>query len=633
MCGIVGIVSTEKRPPEAVLQRMLDSLRHRGPDDEGLWVGALGGLGSRRLSIIDLEGGHMPLANETEDVWVAYNGELYNHAELRRELEQLGHVYRTRSDAETVVHAYEEWGESAAEHFNGMFAAAVWDVPRRRLWLVRDQLGQKPLYYVAQSQQILFASELKALQLHPDCPAELDPAALSLYLQLGYVPSPGTWWQGVKQLPAGHWLLWEDGKIRTGEYWRPVVPEVFEEDPTTLKRQVRERVIRAVESRCMSDVPFGAFLSGGVDSTLIAGIITRELGLPLKTFSVGFADDLGGNEKFNVDRHYAQLAADSLGTDHREMIFSDASTMESELCKLHWYLDQPMYPPTVLSQYFVSKLARKEVGVCLSGDGGDELFGGYSRYAADRWVSLYAHLPLQVRKLAALGFGRFPGRIGKLIQKGSDDDPVARYLAFHAFIDRSEQEGWRTDERTNSQINEDVSGPINPYLVGAVPQRFTPYFALADLRLWLGEMSNACWDRMGMAHSLEVRAPFQDHDLVELAQTIPFDQKHKGNAFKVILKSAFADLLPAPIRNRPKWGFMPPASNWVRTCLKPLVETVLSRESVGRAGLLDPDKVWNITQDHLNKKRYGLPVVWQLLSLHLWHEIHVQGRRDSDGQV
>lgn len=633
MCGIVGIIAPDNPPEVELVKEMRECLYHRGPDDGGMWVGDFVALGSRRLSIIDLEGGHMPLPNESKDMWVTYNGELYNHMDLRRELESLGHVFRTRSDAETVVHAFEEWGVSAAEKFNGMFAAAVWDDRRKRLWLVRDQLGQKPLYYVAQGRQLIFASEIKALRVHPNCPRELDPIALSLYLQIGYVPSPITWFKNVNQLEAGHWILWENGEIQKREYWRPMVPEEFEGDPVSLKHQVREKTIKAVESRCMSDVPYGAFLSGGVDSTLIAGIITRELGLPLKTFSVGFGDDLGGNEKFNIDRNYAQHAATYLGTDHREMIFSDASSMESELCKLHWYLDQPMYPPTVLAQFFLAKLAKEECDVCLSGDGSDELFGGYSRYGADLLVSLYANLPIEIRKIAAFGFSQFPGKVGKLIKKGSSDDPVDRYLAFHAFIDRSEQEKWRTDKRRKHNIKQDIDDVLNPHLVGAIPEKFTPFFAMADLRLWLGEMSNSCWDRMGMAHSLEVRAPFQDHKLVELAQTIPYNQKRRGNDFKVILKAAFEDLLPDSIQKRPKWGFMPPASSWIRTCLKPLVESVLNPESVARAGLLNPEKVWAITQDHLNKKRYGLPVVWQLLSLHLWHEIHIQERRDINGNI
>jgi len=623
------MITPEAPPNVELLKRMRNTLRHRGPDDEGLWVGSNEVLGSRRLSIIDLDGGRMPISNETGDMWVTYNGELYNHNELRRELESLGHKYRTRSDAETVIHAYEEWGENAGERFNGMFAAAVWDGRAKKLWLVRDQLGQKPLYYTTRNGQMLFASEMKALQVHPDCPSEPDQSALSLYLQLGYVPSPTTWLRDVKQLPAGCWLTWQKNEIRTGKYWSAEIPEEFEEDVPTLKRQVRERVIRAVESRCMSDVPVGAFLSGGVDSTLVAGIVRRELGKPLKTFSVGFDTRLGGNAKFNADREYANLAAKFLETDHHEMVFADETVMEPELCRLHWYLDQPNYQPTVLAQQLVSRLARKEVKVCLSGDGGDELFGGYRRFELDQWLSLYSRLPLSMRQSLKWLLGKVPGKLGKLVNKGAEENSLNRYLNFHQFVDWKKQHEWRMDEREIREIRSDLEQSLGGCFPAELPRDFTPHFALGDTRLWLGEMSNACWDRVAMGESLEVRAPLQDHELVAFAQHIPFRHKIRNQDRKWILKEAFSDLLPEAIRNRPKWGFIQPASHWVRTSLRPLVERVLSREAVSRANLVRPDKVWAVTQRHLEKTEYGLPVLWQMLSLHLWHEIHIQGRHQN----
>lgn len=629
MCGICGVRRFDGGPIEkGVLRAMRDVMTHRGPDDEGLYLSEGVGLGHRRLSVIDLATGHQPMFNENGTVCIVFNGEIYNHLEVRAELERLGHRYSTRSDTESIIHAYEEDGTACVHRLNGMFAFTVWDARDHTLFLARDRTGMKPLYYWADADKFIFASEIKSILEYPGIPRELDMDGLNLYLALQYIPAPWTLFKGIRKLPPGYFLVCRaDGQVEVEKYWDVTYGSEEDKGEEYYIEGVRERVLRAVERRLISDVPLGAFLSGGVDSSTVVGLMGRIMNRPVDTYVVGF--DLGeGAPKFNIDLEHARLAARHFGTNHHEVVISQSDRIADLLPALVRQMDEPISNPTAISAYFVSRLARQMVTVALSGDGADELFGGYRRYIYDGVVSRYEAIPAPLREgvMRPLVLGLpFPRRVKQLARKASLGHTPARYLTW-----------WMTfspEDRVqlfNSALSDQVSDGALERLVMShldnVPSRsFQDKLAYTDLKLWIADQSNMVVDKMSMLVSLETRSPFQDHELVEFAGSIPFKYKVRDRAMKVLLKRVFRDLLPLEVLDRSKHGFQSPGSYWLRNDLRELVWDVLSRGRIEQVGLFDSDYVERVMARHLNREEYNLNKVWTLLTFQLWYDVYFDG--------
>jgi len=637
VCGICGIRECDDKPvDDKMLVTMCNLIAHRGPDDEGYYIAPGIGLGNRRLSVIDLATGHQPIHNEDETVWIIFNGEIYNHLEVRARLEQVGHHYYTQSDTETIVHAYEEYGLEFVNHLIGMFAFALWDARQQTLILARDRLGQKPLYYTVHNNRLLFASEVKAILADRNVPRQVDGSALSLYLSLSYVPSPRTMFADIQKLPPAHLLICKDGQLSTRRYWQAVYQPDPSLDEHTCIEQLRVKLLGAVRRRLLSDVPLGAFLSGGIDSSTVVGLMSRLASSPVKTFSVGYDADVGGSGKFNVDAEYAKIAARHFGTEHYEVIIKRADDLPTLLKRLIWQIDEPLANPTLVLYYIVSQFARQRVTVALAGDGADELFAGYRRYHTDYVLaSSYYRLPSELRQVASKIASHLPvpRKVKTLtIQLGGHTEPYRRYLFWWDFFKTEERMRVLADRDAPNQLFAEAINThlVGPYADGHSFDSFTARMTLTDLSLWIADLSNMLVDKMSMLASLEVRSPFLDHELVEFIQTIPFNLRFKPRlrqwwlGSKFILRKAFHDLLPCEALERPKWGFLGPASKWLRTELRPMALDLLSPEALSRSGFFDAGYVNTLLQEHLDGTRYNLQKVWTLLVFQLWHEIYIQ---------
>lgn len=621
MCGIAGFYHHGSRRPADphVLQGMVDTLRHRGPDEEGIWVGDGVALGMRRLRVIDPAGGRQPIASEDGAVRVVFNGEIYNHEDLRAQLESRGHRFRTRSDTEVIVHGYEEWGDACVERFNGMFAFGLWDARDRRLLLARDRLGIKPLYVHEGAGTVVFGSELKAVVASPEVPVEWDLDAVEDFLTYEYVPGPASIVRGVRKLAPGTTVAYgPDGRGTPRVYWRL---EKGEPPPTrsAAVEGVRERLERAVQRRLIADVPLGAFLSGGVDSSVIVGIMSG-LVPDVRTFSIGF-DDPSYNEL-----PYARLAAARFGTRHTDEVI-DPGVLEMAPA-LNDLFDEPFGDVSSFPTFLVSSVARSEVTVALSGDGGDELFAGYDAYRAQRFAS-------------RSGLSRVPG-LGRTL------DGVLRYLppgtAKKGFRNASKRfaEGlarpralqharwmvfWGPAARDRLLTPSFASelGDRNPYgyyidrlregkergFRGLAQQLY------ADLTGYLLEDILVKVDRMSMGVSLEARVPFLDHEVVEYAMSIPDSWKLRRGTTKWILKEAFDDLLPVEIQRRKKEGFSTPMKHWLRGPLRPAMLDLLSAERLGGRGWFRPPALETLIDEHLSGRANHAHRLWCLMSLEM----------------
>jgi asparagine synthase (glutamine-hydrolysing) len=635
MCGITGAVWTapEKAIDEETLRRMVHVLRHRGPDDEGIHTsqfqvrpgyGVMPGvaLGHRRLSIIDLAGGRQPMSNEDGSVWVAFNGEIYNYRDLRRRLEGTGHRFRTESDTETIVHLYEEKGPGALAHLNGMFALAVWDAQRAQLLVARDRLGQKPLVYRLEPDRLLFASELKSLLEVEDVPRQLDPQALDAYLTYQYVPHPQTIFQGVAKLPPGHYGLYRDGRLEVHAYWQPDFNAEEDRPAGEYAEQLREWMTSAVELRMRSDVPLGAFLSGGIDSTVVVGLMCRRAAGPVRTFSIGFP------VKEYDETRYARLVAEQFGTEHEEFLVEpDAMAV---LPKLVWHYDEPFADSSAIPTWYVSELTRKHVTVALSGDGGDELFAGYPRYRAVRLASYFDRLPRWLRRVVAGGYWRhFPAsprykslrRRLKRFVTALGNRPARRYLEWIAIFGESQRAELYSDALLASLP--DVDPLVFLEAAAARSARRDPVTAtsLTDLVTYLPCDLMTKVDIASMAHGLECRQPFLDYRVVELAARMPVALKLAQGRAKRILLEAFSDLIPKPIRRRPKMGFGVPLDHWFRGPLAGFARDVLLDRRTGNRGLFRPEAASRLLDDHVSGKADHSYRLWALLVLELWQRV------------
>jgi len=628
MCGLCGFVNRPGDPPSPdVLHRMLRTIVHRGPDDEGLHLGPREALGARRLSIIDLETGHQPLSNEDGSVWIAYNGETYNFGELRDELQSRRHVFATRSDTETIVHAYEEWGAACLERLRGMFAFALWDGRKEELFLARDRVGKKPLYYTLLGDgTLVFGSELKCLAAHPAVKRELDPQALDLFLTLEYIPAPFSIYKSIFKLPAGHYLIHRQGRVEILPYW-DVKPPEGGTPPASVPEacdRLFELLKESVRLRLISDVPLGAFLSGGIDSTCIVGLM-RELGAsPLKTFSIGFKD-----ASYN-ELAFARRAARFFGTDHEELILEPRALELTE--KLVRHLDEPLGDFSIFPTYLVSQMARSKVKVALSGDGGDEIFGGYEHYQAQKLGRLPG-AALVGRAASALTRALPPSAKKKGVwnkarryAQGLALDPASRHLRWMTFLSAKERMRLYSPALIESLVGIRETRECDPFAgVFAGMTRFDPITAelYLDLKTYLPDDIMVKVDRMSMAVSLEARAPLLDHKVVEFAFGLPGSWKLHGLTTKWIFKKTMERLLPRENIYRRKEGFSIPIKHWLRVELKDMLLDHLAENRIKGEGFFNYEPIRRMLDGHLHGRENYSHQLWALLVFEIWKESYL----------
>ena len=639
MCGIAGGVWSEQRHSldREILERMLTALRHRGPDDSGMWfsneTGSHNGvrcrLGQRRLSIIDLAGGHQPLCNEDGTVWITFNGEIYNYRELRQELVDAGHQFKTDSDTEVIVHLYEDLGDRCVDKLRGMFVFAIWDTNQQRLLLARDRIGQKPLFYRVDGDRLLFASELKAILEVPRIPREVDPHAIDQYMTYQYVPHPNCILKGFHKLPPASIAIFQDQRLSVEPYWRPPFEEPLNIESngsgsTELRKQLRETLTEAVRLRMRSDVPLGAFLSGGIDSTIIAGLMQSLSDKPIHTFSIGFP------VKEYDERAFAREAAQHLGTEHHEYVV-EPSALEM-LSKLIWHYDEPFSDSSAIPMMYLSEVTRKIVKVALSGDGSDELFCGYPRYRAVDLAGKADWMPNSLRSV----FGwkmwqRIPtstkqrafGRRAKRFAAALGQSPERRYLRWIGIFDEDSRNALYTPAFREKLKGYD-SGQLILDAYQACPDRdFITRTNCVDVLTYLPCDILTKVDIASMCYSLEARSPFLDHHVVELAARLPIESKYQNGRGKKVLIETFGDLIPESIQNRPKMGFGVPIDHWFRNELKSLVqETLLSDRCLDR-GLFRREALQRMIDDHLNERWDHSYRLWNLICLEHWHCIFI----------
>ena len=628
MCGIAGIVSDDPRlRDERTLRAMADALRHRGPDEEGVGVSAPAALAARRLAIIDLAHGQQPMRNETGDVLAVQNGEIYNFVELRRELASLGHVFRTDNDTETLPHAYEEWGPKFASRLHGMFAIAIWDARRERLILARDRFGKKPLFYSASARLTVFASELQGLLAHSAIEAAPDAEAIDDYLTLGYVPAPRSAYVGIRKVEPAHTVVIERGHVTSERYWRLSYSPKLDVAIDQAAERVRELIDAAVRRRLMSDVPLGAFLSGGLDSSTVVAFMARHSERPVKTFSIGFAD-----ARFDELR-YARIVARAFGTDHHEFVVDAAQT--DVLPMLVRHLGEPFADSSIVPTYHVARITREHVTVVLNGDGGDELFAGYDRYKAAALArATVERLPDGARRGVAALAERLPGRSflprpalrARRFLVALGLEPEDRYLRWTGYFTgplRERIAGPALRDRVDGRAD----GPLRDasLLTGATEP--AERFMAADIALGLPGDLLVKMDIATMACSLEARSPLLDHELAEYVARLPVGYKLSIGRSKVLLRQAMRGVLPEAILRRGKMGFSAPVGEWLRGPLRELFsDLVLATDARSRA-FVSLTGARDLYAEHVSGRVDRTPWLWNLLMLELWWRECVDGRR------
>jgi len=632
MCGIAGFVHADgSAADERIVRRMTDIISHRGPDGSGENVRGQVALGHRRLSIIDLATGGQPMCNEDGTVWITYNGEIFNHADIRPELEELGHRYKSHCDTETIVHAYEQWGHQSPTRYRGMFAYAIWDENEKQLFCVRDRLGIKPFYYFWDGQLFAFASEIKALLEHPKISVNFNDALLPEYLAFGYTSGDETLFTGIRRLPPGHTLTLtcsSEPRLEIRQYWEAPCPTSFEDRPDDeWIAECRSRLETVVRMRLMSDVPLGMFLSGGVDSSAIAAIIKRQADGPVKTFSVGY-----GESRFS-ELSEARQVANQIGTEHHEVLVSMEDFFNA-LPRLVWHEDEPITWPSSVSLYFVSKLARQEVKVVLTGEGSDELFAGYSRYRFyqlnEQWMRAYRSVPSGVRRAIQNAVNESPVLSASLRRKlghtflGRGANIESLYLNnFYCAFGLEEQQ--RLLNRSFTQ---------NPYATflarwESVSQSPTlPRLLFADQKTYLVELLMK-QDQMSMATSIESRVPFLDHKFVEFAASVPPHMKLRGKQGKYVVKKAVEGLIPHDIICRKKMGFPTPITTWLlRDDAGTLYDYLRDRDGV-LATYTNAAYLGELLVKHRRGVHDATDRIWRLLNLQIWGDMYLTGRREQ----
>jgi asparagine synthase (glutamine-hydrolysing) len=577
----------------------------------------------RRLSIIDLAGGHQPMSGCDGAVTIVFNGEIYNYRELQRELESRGHRFQTHSDTETIVHAYEEYGAGCVDHLRGMFAFAIWDARERELFIARDRAGKKPLYYtITPSETLIFGSELKSLREHPEFHGEIRVEALDAYLTFGYVPDPLTIFSDVHKLPPGHHLTFKDGRARIEQYWDFPYQEP-QENPARSEddclEELRALLDEAVRVRMEADVPLGAFLSGGIDSSTVVGLMARHAIQPVKTFSIGFHEDSYNELK------YARIAAQRFGTDHHEFIVTpDICEIVDELV---WHFDEPFADSSAIPTYMVSKLAREHVKVVLSGDGGDELFAGYTRYATHRRRDSFAHLPRFLRRgLMQPLSRRLPhAAIGRNFLHQIASGPLDCYLEQISIFSQLNKPLLYTKEFQRQTDNSEARALFRDYASRVRSPEPLDALLYLDSKTYLPGDILTKVDRMSMAASLEARAPFLDHKLIEFVARIPAALKLRGEETKYILKRAVRGLVPNEILGRPKMGFGVPVQEWINRELRERIHETLTERRALQRGYFESRYINVLLDEHERGRRDHSAALWALFMLELWHRTFVDG--------
>jgi asparagine synthase (glutamine-hydrolysing) len=628
MCGIAGIVAVDQLDQDAPARalRMRDVITHRGPDEAGLHCDAQAALAHRRLSIVDLSTGQQPLSNEDGTVWVVFNGEIYNHAEVRRDLEAHGHTYRTKSDTETIVHAYEQWGEDCVHRFRGMFAFAIWDAPKRRLLLVRDRLGVKPLYWTRTHDALLFGSEIKAILASDLVEPEPNRAVLPEVLSTRSTSGDDTLFVGIRKLLPGHLLVFEGGDVKTRQYWdvpaRGHRHQLLASSPVERFKELLEESVRL---RLMADVPLGMFLSGGIDSSAVAAIMARMIDRPLQTFSVAFKD-----RAFN-ELEYAREVARAVGAVSHEIVIDDQDFFGA-LPRLVWHEDEPIAHPSSVPLYFVSALARQHVTVVLTGEGSDELLAGYGKYPRVSWNwragTVYERMmPAAIRASIARGVvPRLPGKLARYAKRtflAMDRSPEAMFFDNFASIRLADQQVLLSPDLRAAATRAGAYASSLEYfnkLNGS--STLLDRLLYADIKTYLVELLMK-QDQMSMATSIESRVPFLDHKLVEYAATLPDEWKLSGLTTKRVLREAMKGLLPESILNRPKMGFPVPFAEWTRGGWNAVVRDVLLDRRSRERGIIDPPAVEALLRDHAAGRTEGGDRIWSLLNLELWYRTFI----------
>jgi asparagine synthase (glutamine-hydrolysing) len=630
MCGIAGFVGKDNFRDEhesmLVLDRMCRRIAHRGPDDQGMMVSGRVALGMRRLAIIDLASGQQPMSGCADAVTIVFNGEIYNYRELQRELKERGHQFKTHSDTETILHAYEEYGPQCVDRLRGMFAFALWDTRNQELFIARDRAGKKPLYYTLTTQgTLIFGSELKSLREQPEFRGGMSTEALDAYLTFGYVPDPLTIFNNVQKLPPGHHLTFGSGRVRVEQYWDFPYSEPqsrpFQNEKDCIE-ELRILLDEAVRLRLVADVPLGAFLSGGIDSSTVVGLMAQHSSKPVKTFSIGFHED-----RYN-ELKYARLAAKQFGTEHHEFVVTpDICDVVDELA---WHFDEPFADSSAIPTYIVSKLAREFVTVVLSGDGGDELFGGYTRYAVDRKRSGFGRLPRSLRHglMQPLGRNLPHGAWGRNYLYVMAFEPLDRYIEDISIFTRLNKPSLYTSDFRQRLGATEAASRFREYAqLSRSADALDPLLYLDSKTYLPGDILTKV-DRMSMAASLEVRVPLLDHKLIEFVCTrIPASMKMKGLETKHIFKRAVREIVPVEILNRPKQGFGVPIDQWINDQLRDRVRGTLTEPRTQQRGYIEPRYVNLLLDEHERGRRDHATELWALFMLELWQRTFV----DSSG--
>lgn len=628
MCGIAGKFNVSRDEPVRahVVAAMTRALEHRGPDDEGVWVEGRIGLGNRRLAVIDLsERAHQPMSNEDGSLWIAYNGEVYGFTDLRRELEQHGHRFRSASDTEVILHAYEQFGEECLGRLRGMFAFAVWDARQQSLFVARDRVGKKPLFYYWDGRTLAFASEVRALLQDPSVPIEADPIGIHEYVTYGYVPAPRSAFRNVRKLPAGHFMVVRDGRLRVQRYWKLSYAPKWRGTEDSLCEQLMSLLDEAVRLRLVSDVPVGALLSGGVDSSIVVATMRRHVSGPLKTFSIGFAE-----AKYN-EAEYAREVARRFETDHQEFVVRPRAA--DLIPAIAWHYGEPFADSSALPSLIVCRMARQQVTVALNGDGGDESFLGYERYAAVRLAGALDWLPGSVRRrLSVSAHMRTPGSKSRLhrLQRFVSvlgEEPRRRYARWLVFFDEERRRDLYSSAFHDQMSRHDpLSVLFQAYAASDAPD-FVEQSANTDVELYLPDDLLVKMDIASMANSLELRSPLLDHRLMEFAARLPRRLKLRGTTGKYLLKKAFRGTLPTRVLYRPKMGFGIPIDAWFRTDLRALAyDTLLDTRAASR-GYFRPEVVRRYLDEHISGRGHHQYRIWNLLMLELWHRTYLETPR------
>ena len=639
MCGIAGMAGTAD---EFLLREMLLRTRHRGPDDTGIYStprnhpGQQVAIGNNRLSILDLSAaGHQPMANEDRSVWVVYNGEIYNFAELRQELLSAGHRLLSRTDTEVLPHLYEKFGPDMVNRLNGIFAFALWDAKTEQLWLFRDRMGVKPLYYTQVGSRLYFASEIKALLACPEIEPVLDVESVPEYLAMLYVPNPRTMFKGIFKLPPGHRLLWDKSTASVKPYWKMQFGPMSESSETELAREFHDLMVAATRRQLISDVPVGFFLSGGLDSSTLVACAAASGMSDLRCYSIAFPSEHGKLEQSQDDSHFARMVANRFAANFQELVVKpDVATL---LPKAVWHLDEPVADHAAIATYLICRTAKPEVTVLLSGQGADEILGGYRVHMANRTARYLAMVPAPLRRTLVRNFVRFlerhasqvpfvhPGlllaacRFSKKLNQAADLPDGERYAFLRSYF---------TPEGLSSLLSSNIRGPLDrhpaarllEHLVDSAGEDSLNQLLYADCKTFLPDLNLAYSDKLSMACSIELRVPFLDNEVVDFALRLPPQLKINRLTQKYLLRKAFSEVLPAPVLKRRKAGFGLPIRSWLRTDLRDMVHDLLSEKRVRERGLFQPAAVAGMMQENETGVQDNSLPLWALLTLELWQQ-------------